>query len=268
MQCNDPYVEMLTDYGYCTVRLPRVGLGPLTLVAQEDGGSLKLFGRLAKQLPATEEALPEIQVGRRVANLSGRHTGKFGASIGLDLLGSVAQVLGGSTLGLGLAYKSAKSLSFEFSDVLEDSASLGDLDVYMASVTPPSGLIARKYIDQGRMYVVLSTLSAKTLTVSADFSRDTKVELEAPQLHGLVTVDLGVSGEQARTWTVSYTSEQPLVFGFMAIQVVAAGGVYTVGRYADDEMAMLPGAEPYRQHLISPGSLLDLNEADGTEAEA
>src|SRR5207344_980221 len=128
--CNDPYLKSLRSFGYNVIRLPKADVAPLQLLAKS-GDSLGRIGDLATViLPRGSIALPTMKRDTAVASLSGQRSGDLSLGIGLSILGTIIGAMGGSKLGLDLQYKNAKSVTFEFQDVLEDRIEVAALDQY------------------------------------------------------------------------------------------------------------------------------------------
>src|SRR5690606_40090951 len=75
--------------------------------------------------------LPRVKENAAAANVSGERTRDLSLGVGLTILGSVIGAMGGSRLGLDVGYRNAKTIAFEFTDVLEDRVDLADVDQYL-----------------------------------------------------------------------------------------------------------------------------------------
>jgi hypothetical protein len=128
MSCNDPYLKALRSFGYNVIRLPKADVAPLQLLAR-NGSALGRIGDLSTViLPRGGVALPAVRRDTPAASLSGQRSGELSVGVGLSVLGSIIGAMGGSKLGLDLQYKNAKSVTFEFQDVLEDRIDVASLD--------------------------------------------------------------------------------------------------------------------------------------------
>jgi hypothetical protein len=138
MGCNDPYLKALRSFGYNVIRLPKADMAPLQLLAR-NGGALGRIGDLSTViLPRGAVALPAVKRDTPAASLSGQRSGTLSVGVGLSVLGSIIGAMGGSKLGLDLAYKNARSVIFEFQDVLRTASRSASLDQYLsdADVSP------------------------------------------------------------------------------------------------------------------------------------
>jgi hypothetical protein len=232
MSCNDPYIQSVRSFGYNVIRLPKADVNPLQLLTK-NGDALGRIGDLATViLPRGSVALPAVKRDSPVASLSGQRSGDLSLGVGLSILGSVIGAMGGSKLGLDVSYKNAKSVSFEFQDVLEDRIEVAALDQYLsdADVSPFSTHVA-ELLEADQIYVTTATLKSNKIAVAAKSTQDTGLDVSVPEIKGVVggNVKVGPSSDSAST--VTFEGSLPLVFGFQAARLV-----YDKGRYKRFEL--------------------------------
>jgi len=132
MWCSDPFVNYLKDFGYSLVRLPRRDIYPLEIYS-ERGSSLDYVGKLTTVFhTGSTIPLPQISKDVPTANISGRRTSSLDSGIALTLLGSILSAMGGSQIGLNAHYQHARSIMFEFHEVLQDTIEPARLEQYLA----------------------------------------------------------------------------------------------------------------------------------------
>lgn len=239
MSCNDPYVKALRSYGYNVIRLPKADVRPLQLMCKR-GDVLDRIGEVATVLRAGGSvSLPAIQQNTRVANLSGQRSGNLSLGVGLSILGSVIGAMGGSKLGLDLKYENAKSVTFEFQDVLEDRIEIAALDQYLgnADVSPFSAYVG-KLLDADQIYVTTAILKSSKIAVEAKGAKGAGVDVSIPEIEGVVGGNVKVGPSAATASKVTFESSQPLVFGFQAARLVYEGGHYQRFELLRDEAAL------------------------------
>lgn len=258
MNCRDPYLDALRSLGYNVVRLPRAEVAPLQLLARA-GGTLDRIGELTTViLPGGTVPPPPIAKDVPVASLAGTRSGDLSLGVGLSLLGTVIGAMGGSRLGLDLAYKKARSVSFEFENVLEDSAAVATLDQYLtdADVSPFSTHVAR-LLEADRIFVTTATLKSRRLAVEAKSSAAAPVNVDVPGLRGVVGGNVKVGPASATASRITFEGSLPLVFAFQAARLVYEHGRYRrfelgehgVGFTATNELL---GEGPFVRLLDSP----------------
>src|SRR5262249_52769234 len=154
MWCHDPTLDLLTAYGYNVVRLPKADIRPLQILVRR-GRELDRLGELTTLLRVgTNVPVPPIEQDVPAASISGQRTSDLKLGIGLSVLGNVLAAMGGSKLRLDVEYKQARTVAFEFPDVLEDKVEVAKLDQYLADadVDPFSRYVA-ELLEASELYV-------------------------------------------------------------------------------------------------------------------
>jgi hypothetical protein len=236
MWCKDPVLTLLKARGYNAIRLPKSDVKPLQIMTRT-GKDLDRLGDLSTLLVAGSQVpLPTIKSDDPAATISGERTGQLSLGVGLTILGNIIGAMGGSKLGLDSAYKQAKSIAFEFQDVLEDKVSLAELDQYLgeADVSPFSRYVA-ELLESDEVYVTVATIKSKTFVVEAKDSSTNSLAVEVPVIQQVVGSNVQVSLQKGSTSKVSYAGKVPLVFGFQAVRLYYEDGHYTAFR------VLLPG---------------------------
>ena len=227
MSCSDPYLNTLRRQGYNVVRLPKADIRPLQLLAKR-GDALDRIGELVTVLPAGGPVpLPPVTADTPAASLSGQQSGDLSLGIGLSILGTVIGAMGGSKLGLDLKYQNAKSVTFEFVDVLENRIEIAALDQYLAvaDVSPFSSYVT-KLLEADQLYVTTATVKSSKITVESKGSSGSGVDVSVPEIKGVVGGNVKVGAKSERASKLTYEGSLPLVFGFQAVRLF-----YEKGRY-------------------------------------
>lgn len=226
--CKDPALQALKDIGYNVVQLPRVDLHPTQLLVSGNK-RLKRLGELSSVFePATGgPAMPVISADRPGPAIRITRTASLEAGVGLNILGGLISALGGSTLGLSLAYAKAAKIQMEYGGTLENAAELTLIDQFLggAKVSPFARATAQM-LDADQVYVVTSTLKATTLNVAATDDNKAAVGIDVPVLSDAVGGNLNVSSAGAGSTTVTFEGRIPLVFAFQAVRLIFDKGVY------------------------------------------
>lgn len=229
MWCKDPFLVYLKQFGYNAIRLPKADVRPLQLLAK-DGKEFNRLGEIHNLLVAGNSvSLPKLLENIPTASISGQRTGDLSLGIGLSILGNIIGAMGGSKLGLDTKYQHAKSVSFEFQNVLEDSVEIVELDKYLgdADVNPFSRYVA-ELLEADDLFVTTATIKSTKFTVEARKSDGNSLELTIPEIQEVVGGNVKVSGSSSVSSKISYESPIPLVFGFQAVRLYYENGSYTV----------------------------------------
>jgi hypothetical protein len=136
--------------------------------------------------------------------------------------------MGGSSLGLDGKYQSAKTVAFEFIDVLENSIQIAQLDQFLGDADiNPSSRHVNELLESDEIYIITDTIKSKKVRVGAQASNGSSVTLKVPEIQGIVGGNVTVSTSATATGTLTYEGNVPLVFGFQAVRVFYEDGHYT-----------------------------------------
>lgn len=229
--CGNAYSYMST-YGYGTVALPRVGIGPLQMLAKS-GGRLTPIGPLTGTFRAGAAPVP-VAARNKSSNISGSRSSGADVSIGIDILGTVIGALSGSSLGIKAAYKNAKTVAFEFGDVWENLVDINALDQFLstATVAGNAGNFLKELLEDDEVYCIYSTIDALQVSVEATGQNNASLGLDVPTIQQLVGGKVAVASNGASTSKITYTStELPLAFGIKVVRLIVDSGRYTTMKF-------------------------------------
>lgn len=252
--CGDTR-NYLKDFGYGTIALPREGIKPLLMLIK-NGGRLTPIGPLAGTFLPGSSPLP-TSARVRSADVSGSKSRNVDAKIGLSILGKVIGALAGSALGLDLAYKKAKKVQFEFTDVMEEAVNITQLDQYLSngSVAANIGNFVKETLEKDEIYVIVSTLDARQISVAATGESNAGISLDIPVIQQIVGGKIAVSTGAGSTSKVTYSSTTtPLSFGLKVVRLIADKGKYTTLKTVKPDVGAeaVAGAES-TPAVIGPG---------------
>jgi hypothetical protein len=224
----DPFLTHLKSFGYSVVRLPRTDIRPLQILTREDTRLTRLGDLATVLMPGERVPLPALKENIAAASISGERTRDLSIGVGLTILGSVIGAMGGSKLGLDVGYKSAKTATFEFADVLEDRVDLAAIDQYLsdADISAFSNHMAQ-LLESDAVYVTTSTIKTNRFIVQAKDSDGVTLDVKIPEIQGVVGGNVKVSTAGGGTSKIVYEGAVPLVFGFQAARLYYENGRYT-----------------------------------------
>jgi hypothetical protein len=226
--CNDPAISYLKNSGYSVLRLPRRDFKPLQVLMAQ-GRDLVHLGDLATVMVEGPQAqLPPVRIDSPAATISGTRSSDVSVGVGLTILGSIIGAMGGGKLGLDGQYGRARTMAFEFADVLADDVEIARLDQFLgaADINPASKHVS-SLLEADDIYIVTATIKSARFTIEAKDKHSVKVDLSVPEIQGVVGGKVTVTSAGAETGKLSYAGEDPLVFGFQAVQLFYDGGHYT-----------------------------------------
>jgi hypothetical protein len=168
-----------------------------------------------KSLDVRREASPGIDI-------EGKETSRVNVAIGLSILGSFIGALGGGKLGLDVGFKSARTVTFEYTGVMEDAVDILALEKFIKAgkVSPliPSGTLEKVLDDE--VYVLTSVLKTRKIVVTAQGEGGATVAVDVPVVRQAVGANLKVDGANTRESRVSFEGPVAVAFAFQAVQLV------------------------------------------------
>lgn len=227
--CKDPTLTALKSIGYNVVQLPRIDMRPTHLL-MANGKKLQRLGELTSVFThdPSDPPPPKMSSDRQGPSIAITKSAAMEAGVGLNILGGLISALGGSTLGLNLAYAKAKKVEMEYSGTLENNVEVALLDQFLAGASINQfSRAAKQMLEKDKVYVVTSTLKAATLTVSATDSNKNSLGIDVPVLSNAIGGNLKVSSSGEGSSKLTFKGDVPLVFAFQAIQLIFEDGIYT-----------------------------------------
>ena len=242
--CADPSLKTLQSFGYNVVQLPRVDLLPTQLLVA-NGDRLQRLGELLSVfVPAPDGApAPPIKPDKPGPNISGTKSNEIDAGVGLNILGGLISALGGSTLGINLAFAKASTIHFEFTATLENSTEVALVDQFIASSkVSPFARAAAEMLENDKVYVVTSTIKSNKIVVGARDSNKQAIDVDVPVIKGAIGGSIKVGREAEGSTLVGFEGAVPLVFGFQAVQLIFDKGQYRTMKLVDAGGVVAEGA--------------------------
>src|SRR4029079_13763050 len=119
-------------------------------------------------------------------------------------------------LGLDVAFKSARTVTFQYTGVMEDAVDVLSLEKFVKAgrISPhiPAGTLEKLLDDE--VYVVTSVLKTKKIVVAAQGERGVEVKVDVPIIQQAVGGSLKVGVEGTRESNVSFEGPVPVAFAF------------------------------------------------------
>jgi hypothetical protein len=258
--CNDPAITYLKTYGYSVLRLPRRDFQPLQILASQ-GKDLVPLGDLATVMVGDGTIpLPTVRPNVEAATINGQRSSDLSVGVGLNILGGVIGAMGGGNLGLDASYSNAKSVAFEFSNVLMDDIAIAKLDQFLATadINRASKHVS-ELLDADDIYVITATIKSAKFTISAKQKSGTNLAVDVPTIQGVVGGKVKVTAGSEATGLISYEGTEPLVFGFQAVRLFYDGGKYSsfkpleAGAAAGRKLLPMPKLPDGVETLSTPG---------------
>jgi hypothetical protein len=166
-------------------------------------------------LDVRREASPGIDI-------EGKETSRVNVAIGLSVLGSFIGALGGGKLGLDVGFKNARTVTFEYTGVMEDAVDILALEKFIKAgkISPliPVGTLEKLLDDE--VYVLTSVLKTRKIVVTAQGEGGMDVAVDVPVVRQAVGANLKVDAAKTQDSRVAFEGPVPVAFAFQAVQLV------------------------------------------------
>jgi hypothetical protein len=222
MSRPDQSITFLKTFGYNVFRVPRHGAQPLELLHRE-GKDLSRLGGVGDLVTTGTVPVPPVHRDDRPGvNIEGVESSKVNVTIGLNILGAFIGALGGGNLGLQLGFNRARSVTFTYAAVTEDSIDVLALERFVKAgrinEQVPAGTIDKLIDDE--VYTITSVLKTNKIVVSALGESGQSVQVDVPVIKEAVGGNVKVGAEGAITSKVTFEGAIAIPFAFQAVQLV------------------------------------------------
>jgi len=222
MSRPDQSITFLRNFGYSVFRVPRLSAQPLDLL-HRNGKDLTRLGSVLDLIGPGVVALPEIHRDDRPGvDIEGTESSKVNLAIGLNVLGGFLGALGAGNLGLQAGFRNAKTITFKYVAVTEDSIDVLALERFIQAggISPhvPPGTVDKLIDDE--IYAISSVLKTRKIAIAAQGETGQSVALDVPVIQQAVGGNLKVDGEGAASSNVVFEGAVAIPFAFQAVQLV------------------------------------------------
>lgn len=222
--CKDQSLIYLRQYGYNVIRHPRVGINPLDLIGVQKGETLYL-GALNELVAHSDEPYPAVKLDQLATDIEGQATSRMKIGIGVNLLGTLVGALGG-TIGANLGYTDAKSVSFQYLNVVSDVAGPLAIGNYLrdGDVDADNPILREYVLGNGKLYVIHHVVRSDRLAVNFERQAGVAASVDAGQLQAAVGGQVSVDTSSASSGKIVFAGPTRVAFGFKCLQVILDDG--------------------------------------------
>jgi hypothetical protein len=248
MSRPDQSITFLRSFGYSVFRVPRLSAQPLELL-HRNGKDLTRLGGVGDLIKGGSVPPPPVHRDDRPGvDIEGTETSKVNVNVGVTILGAFIGALGGGNLGLQVGFNRARSVTFKYTAVTEDSIDVLLLEQFIKAGRinehVPSGTVDKLIDDE--VYAITSVLKTHKIVVAAQGEGGTSVQLDVPVIQQAVGGNIKVGTEGAVTSNISFEGPVAVPFAFQAVQLVFddSGEFLTTEQLAaGDAAARAPGRD-------------------------
>ena len=241
MSRPDQSITFLRSFGYSVFRVPRMSAQPLD-VLHRNGKDLTRLGTITDVVETGAVTVPPVHRDDRPGvNIEGSESSKVNVNIRDSNLRTYIGALGGGSLSVQTGFSRARSVTFTYASVLEDSIDVLALERFVRAgrISPflPSGTVDKLIDDE--IYVITSVLKTNRLIVTGHAEAGVTVQLDVPVIQQAVGANVKVGSEGTSGVGVAFEGPVPIPFAFQAVQLMfdASGEFLTTEALAAGEAA-------------------------------
>lgn len=212
--------NLLTDYGYNLVALPKSDLEPLGLLFKRDDGLGSVDSSLLKLFTIADAAPPVIRRDGAVPDIKGSALVTFDAKAGINLLQSLLGHLGLGKASAKLDLNANHTVTIGYEQITEDKIDLLELDNYISGSDPNRVQFNtfKDKLENSELYVINAVLKSSAFSIKIDDKSGQKVNLDAT-VKGMLDAKIDVSHHDKNFMTIKHNGV-PLVFAFKAQRIM------------------------------------------------
>jgi hypothetical protein len=224
---RDPSVTYLNKLGYNVVKLPRSGVEPMDVIGRDQ--TMQWLGPIDS---IWSSAIPKPMPGppKPASAVNGQRTDALDLSVGLSILGNTLAAFGVSVPSLDVAYKSAHSVQFSYTNVTLTEVGPFAAGSYLAKgeLQSDNPTVKNYFLsNQATAYLIVQVLKSNSLTVTATDSHGTAVSVDLSAFQG-VDAKVGIKPSSSGNSTISFSGPDAITFGFAVQQIAREGDAWTL----------------------------------------
>jgi len=214
--------NLLSDYGYNLVALPKEDISPLMLLYKNGAAVSSAESTLKKLFKTADVFPPEIIKDKAVSSIDGNASIVFDAEAGISMLDKLLQALKMGKFSAKTSIDASHKIKITYENVLEDKVDLLELDNFIVGAEPIVDAFStfRKKLEKSELFVINNVLKSNSFSVSVEDATGTKVDIEAT-VKGIVDVNVDVSKNKNNEITIKHSKPDIyIVFAFKAQQII------------------------------------------------
>lgn len=214
--------NLLSDYGYNLVALPKEDIAPLMLLYKNGNAVSAVESTVDKLFKLADAPLPVLTKDKAVTNIDGSAAVVFDAEGGVSVLDWLLKVLKMGKLAAKTEFDASHKVKITYENVKEDKVSLLELDGFISGSDPDTARFNafREKLENNELYVINNVLKSNSFSVDVEDAAGTKVDIEAT-VKGIVDVNVDVSRNKNNEITLKHnTADTYIVFAFKAQKII------------------------------------------------
>ena len=214
--------NLLSEYGYNLVALPKEDIAPLMLLYKNGNAVSAVESTVDKLFTITDAALPVVTKDKIVTSIDGGASVFFDAEGGVSILDWLLKTLKMGKFSAKTEIDATHKVKITYENVKEDKVDLLVLDSFISGSDPVKGKFNafKEKLEDSELYVINSVLKSNSFSVAVEDAAGTKVDIEAT-VKGIVDANVIISKNKNNEITLKHTNADTyIVFAFKAQQII------------------------------------------------
>lgn len=214
--------NLLSDYGYNLVALPKEDIAPLMLLYKNGHAVSAVESTVDKLFAIADAALPVVKKNKAVTSIDGGASVVFDAEGGVSMLDWLLKTLKMGKLSAKTELDITHKVKITYENVKEDKVDLLALDRFISGSNPLEGKFNsfKEKLMESELYVINNVLKSNSFSVAIEDAAGTKVDIEAT-IKGIVDANVDISRGKNNEITLKNTNiDTYIVFAFKAQRIL------------------------------------------------
>lgn len=217
-----PFIKnLLGEYGYEIVALPKADIRPLLLLCKEGEQLTSLDSDVELLFEEDTAAIPFPTTA--VSDISGQNTLTFDFGSGIELLQNLFKALqvDSSELKMNIAANQGLEITCSYENVKEDKVSFLTLDNYISGAIPLEKEFksTMEKLKKSELYIITAVLKSNRFSIKAGNATSNNADFTA-SLEKLASVNAKVNRVKDNVYSISTDGETDMVFAYKAVQIL------------------------------------------------
>ncbi len=214
--------NILSDYGYNLVALPKEDIAPLMLLYKNNDVVSAVESTVDKLFAVADAPLPVISKDKTVTNLNGGASVVFDGDGGVALLDWLLKTLKMGKFSAKAEIDATHKVKITYENVKEDKVDLLSLDNFISSSDPVEGKFNafKEKLEDSELYVINNVLKSNSFSIAVEDASGAKVDMEAT-VKGIVDSNVNISRNTNNDITLKNpNADSYIVFAFKAQKIL------------------------------------------------
>lgn len=213
--------NILSEYGYNLVALPKEDISPLMLLYKNNQGVSAVESTVDKLFAIADAPLPVISKNNNVTSIDGGASVVFDGEGGVSMLDWLLKTLKMGNFSAKTEIDRTNKVKITYENVKEDKVDLLSLDSFVSGSDPVEGKFNsfKEKLKDSELYVINSVLKSNSFSIAVEDAAGVKVDIEAT-VKGIVDANVDISRNKNNEITLKHTNTDTfIVFAFKAQQI-------------------------------------------------